>query len=154
MKVRELLERLCQEGYADDQYWIGDDETWNRRDECHCLRIGPRVWKSFYSERGQANSMEQFDNEDAAADAFYRVLQRYGPRLRCIASLTDQGRAQQLLRALREAHVDATIDSSVTRNFSRPKYRILVPGVDFRKALDVRALIPSGWIPRGWGGEA
>ena len=155
MTVRELIERLRREGYADDQYWIGSDDTWNRHDECHCLRVGPRVWESFYSERGQANSMGRFENEDAASDAFYRILQRHGPRLRCLATLTDQGRAQQLLRALREAHVNATIDdSSFTRNFSGQKYRVIVPGVDFQKALDVRALIPSGWIPRGWGGEA
>lgn len=153
MNVQELIERLRREGYSDDQYWIGSDGTWNRRDECPCLRIGPPVWESFYSERGQANSMNRFDDELTAAAAFYRILERRGPRPRLLASLTDKARAQRLLHALLDAHVDATMAPDFSRNFSRVTYQIFVPGVAFQRALEVRAHVPSGWIPSAWGGE-
>ena len=154
MKVRELVERLRREGYSDDQYWVGSDATWCRHDECHCLRVGPPVWESFYSERGQANSKTRFDNEDTAAAEFYRGLARFGPRRRRVASLTHKVRAERLLQALLAANVEATLDTDFIQNFSKVRYRIFVPGVAFQKALEVRARVPSGWIPRGWDGES
>jgi hypothetical protein len=154
MKVPELLDRLQREGYADDQYWVGNDSTWNQRNDCICLSFRAPEWVIFYTERGTTRPMDRFDSEDAAADGLYRALQSSGPRRRCIASVRDHKRAVLLVAALLKADIESTSDSFFDgRGSTGLQYRVFVRGVDFGRARDVRDQLDSGWIPRAWHGE-
>jgi hypothetical protein len=155
MKVPELLERLKREGYATDQYWIGNDSGWNQRNDCTCLRTGGPRWEMFYTERGSTRTMDRFDSEDAAVAGLYRVLQQEGPRRRCMASVSDHKRAVLLVAHLLQADIESTSDSFFDGGGpSGTKYRVFVRGVDFNRARTVRDQLGSGWIPTDWHGES
>ena len=154
MKVPELLERLQREGYASDQYWVGDDNTWSQRNDCVCLSCAAPEWEVFYTERGTTGTVDRFDSEDAAVDRLYGRLERSGPRRRCMASVSDHKRAVLLIAALLKADIESTSDSFFDgRGPTGLQYRVFVRGVDFGRARDVRDQLRTGWIPRAWHGE-
>jgi hypothetical protein len=154
MKVRELVQQLRSAGYADDQYWIGNDRTWQERDDCLCLRGAGSDWEMFYTERGTTSTRARFDSEDAAVGYYYRQLQHSGPRPRRIASVRNQARAARLVEALVQANIQTTADSFFDgRGATGLQYRVFVGGLDFATAIEIRDQLPSGWIPSPWGGE-
>ena len=148
MTLQELRRRLREERFDSDIYWIGSDDGWRSKNDCHCLLDAGDHWELFYTERGARDAGQRFRAESDACDAYWALLSG-SPTFRrhMIAFVAAASRAELLREALAQEGIATEVDAiPYSRGPNGTRHRVFVDGRDLDRAFAIRArLAPGSW---------
>ncbi|WP_343583426.1 hypothetical protein [Herbaspirillum sp.] len=125
MNIRELEQRLHQEGCNGANYAIGERGT---ASDAFCLTNNGTQWMVYYTERGQDTAPIYASGSEHQACEFFFAHIMAMRHDHCVGFYKNKGNAEALMDRLNVLNIDAWLDEIPFGGPSDPRFRVFVRG--------------------------
>ena len=138
MKIRELEQRLLEEGCSPYNFSIGHGGS-----DVYCIEEQDGVWRVFYTERGKASPpIFESTSEDEACRFYFDYIRKEIEHNHLVGFFVHEQNAMALEAQLGKSGLHTKRDKIPYGGWSDPRYRVFVAGKDIFKARSVLGEVP------------
>ena len=139
MNIRELEQRLIEEGCNPGNYAIGSRDS---ASDAFCLTHNGQEWQVYYTERGQDSSPEYTSQSEAeACDYFFSFIMKIRHD-HLVGFFRSEAAANELKSRLESHGLHPFQDKIPYGGWKDPRFRVFVSGKEIFPAKDILATIP------------
>jgi len=139
MNIRELEQRLIEEGCNPNSYTVGSRGS---ALDAYCLTHDGQEWQIYYTERG-TDGVPEFtsSDEEEACEYFFNFIMKFRHD-HCVGFFRSESNANVMQEKLHNHGLHPFQDKIPYGGWSDPRFRVFVSGREIFKAREILGKVP------------